>query len=71
MSIARWVILEIPAGLHAEVTFSRDIAPILYKRCVAIKEAVLSNKMPPWKTDPQYGQWSNDPRLSDFRDRRH
>ena len=72
-----------------EVTFNRDVAPILYKRCVAchrpgdiapmslltykdarpwaaaIKEAVLSRKMPPWKADPHYGQWSNDPRLSD------
>jgi hypothetical protein len=90
--IARLVILiGISAGatLLAEVTFSRDVAPILYKRCVAchrpgdvapmplltykdarpwaaaIKEAVLSRKMPPWKADPHYGQWSNDPRLSD------
>lgn len=71
------------------VTFSRDVAPILYRHCVechhpgdiapmslltyqstrpwasAIREAVLSRKMPPWKADPKYGQWSNDSRLSD------
>jgi hypothetical protein len=73
----------------AEVTFTRDIAPILYKHCVdchhpndialmslitysqvkpwaaSIKEAVLMRKMPPWKADPHYGKWSNDPSLSD------
>src|SRR5579862_2455532 len=73
----------------AEPTFTRDVAPILYKHCVgchhsndiapmplvtykearpwaaSIKEAVLSRKMPPWKADPHYGRWSNDPRLSD------
>lgn len=31
----------------------------------AIREAVLSRKMPPWKADPGYGEWSNDARLSD------
>lgn len=31
----------------------------------AIREAVLSRKMPPWKADPSYGHWSNDARLSD------
>lgn len=30
----------------------------------AIREAVLSRKMPPWKADPQFGHWSNDSRLS-------
>ena len=90
MSIAWCHLLPgIVVGLHAEITFTRDVAPILYKRCVgchrpgdvapmslltykdarpwtaAIKEAVLSRKMPPWKADPHYGQWSNDPRLSD------
>jgi hypothetical protein len=76
------------AALAGEVTFSRDVAPILYKRCVtchrpgdiapmslltykdarpwaaAIKEAVLSRKMPPWKADPHYGKWANDPSLT-------
>ena len=31
----------------------------------AIKEAVLTGKMPPWKADPAYGRWSNDARLSE------
>ena len=72
----------------AELTFSHDVAPILYQHCVkchhqgdiapmslltyketrpwaaAIREAVLSHKMPPWGADPHVGQWSNDPRLS-------
>lgn len=26
----------------------------------AIREAVLSRQMPPWKADPHYGKWSND-----------
>ncbi|HEY3738900.1 MAG TPA: hypothetical protein VGL53_03600 [Bryobacteraceae bacterium] len=73
----------------ADVTFTRDIAPILYKHCVvchhagdvapmslityrevkpwasAIREQVLTKKMPPWKADPHYGVWSNDPSLSE------
>ncbi|MBV9269153.1 MAG: cytochrome c [Acidobacteriaceae bacterium] len=71
------------------LTFSHDVAPILYKHCVAchhpgdiapmslmtyqdarpwaaaIRQAVVSRKMPPWLADPAVGQWSNDPRLSD------
>jgi hypothetical protein len=31
----------------------------------AIRQAVVTRKMPPWKADPKYGSWSNDPRLSD------
>jgi len=70
------------------VTFTRDVAPILYKHCVAchhpndiapmslltykdarpwaasIHQAVVTGKMPPWKADPHFGKWSNDPRLS-------
>ncbi len=48
-----------------------DIAPmslLTYKDAkpwaAAIKEAVLTRKMPPWKADEHYGTWSNDPRLS-------
>lgn len=48
-----------------------DIAPmslLTYKEArpwaAAIQEAVLSKKMPPWKADPHYGKWSNDPSLS-------
>jgi hypothetical protein len=29
-----FVLLGLPIGLYAEVTFTRDVAPILYKRCV-------------------------------------
>jgi len=81
-----YVFLIFPAV--AEVTFTHDVAPILYRHCVAchhpndiapmslitykevkpwaasIKEAVLMRKMPPWKADPHYGKWSNDPTLS-------
>ncbi len=77
-----------PVWAAPEVTFSRDVAPILYRHCVschhandiapmslmsykearpwaaAIKEAVLLRKMPPWKADPHYGKWSNDPSLT-------
>ncbi|MBV9939537.1 MAG: hypothetical protein JO150_13600 [Acidobacteriaceae bacterium] len=73
----------------AEVTFSHDVAPILYKHCVschhpndiapmslltykdarpwaaAIKQAIVTGVMPPWKADPKYGHWSNDARLSE------
>jgi hypothetical protein len=31
----------------------------------AIKEAVVSKKMPPWFADPRYGDFRNDPRLSE------
>jgi hypothetical protein len=31
----------------------------------AIKEAVLTRKMPPWKADAHYGKWSNDASLTD------
>jgi hypothetical protein len=72
----------------ANLTFSHDVAPILYQHCVqchhpgdiapmslltykevrpwaaAIREAVASRKMPPWRADPHVGQWSNDPTLS-------
>jgi len=73
-----------PLLLAGEVTFNRDVAPILYHRCTtchhandiapmslitykearpwaaAIREAVLTRQMPPWKADPHYGAWSND-----------
>ena len=49
-----------------------DIAPmslLTYKDtrpwAASIRQAVLTHKMPPWKADPHFGQWSNDPRLSD------
>src|ERR1700741_1889287 len=30
----------------------------------AIRQAVLTKKMPPWFADPHYGKFSNDPSLS-------
>jgi hypothetical protein len=72
-----------------EVTFSKDIAPILYENCVychrpgeiapfsmlsykearpwakAMKEEVVSRRMPPWFADPHVGSFTNDKRLSD------
>src|SRR5499426_4610085 len=30
----------------------------------SIREKVLSREMPPWHADPQVGQFSNDPRLT-------
>ena len=49
-----------------------DIAPmslLTYKEArpwaAAMREAVITRKMPPWKADPHFGKWSNDPRLSD------
>jgi mono/diheme cytochrome c family protein len=76
-------------GSQKPLTFSHDVAPILYKHCVgchhpgdiapmslltykdarpwaaAMRQAVVSRKMPPWLADPAIGRWSNDPRLSD------
>ncbi|MCI0423380.1 MAG: cytochrome c [Acidobacteria bacterium] len=71
-----------------EITFSKDVAPILYHRCVschqpddiapmslvrysearpwakAIRQAVVTRRMPPWHADPRYGRFENDPSLS-------
>src|SRR5712664_3079197 len=78
----------LPAALAAAPTFTKEVAPILYQRCVAchrpndiapmslldyksarpwakaIREAVLTRKMPPWFADPHWGSFSNDARLS-------
>lgn len=50
---------------------ANDIAPMslmTYKEAkpwaAAIRQAVLTKKMPPWKADPHYGKWSNDFSLS-------
>jgi hypothetical protein len=72
----------------SELTFSKDVAPILYNKCVschhpgdiapmslltysstrpwarAIRQAVLTKRMPPWHADPHYGVFENDPTLS-------
>jgi hypothetical protein len=71
-----------------EVTFHKDVLPILQKRCQechrqgevapmkftsykearpwakAIKEAVVTRRMPPWHADPHYGKFANDRSLS-------
>src|ERR1041385_2780602 len=56
------------AGCH----HPNDIAPMSmlnYREtrpwAAAIRESVLSKKMPPWKADPRYGTWSNDWSLRD------
>ncbi len=48
-----------------------DIAPMplsTYEEvkpwAAAIREAVLTRKMPPWLADPRYGRWANDARLT-------
>ncbi len=48
-----------------------DIAPmslLSYKEArpwaAAIRQAVVTRKMPPWKADPHFGKWSNDSTLS-------
>jgi len=70
------------------ITFSKEVLPILQKRCQdchrpgeaapmslltysdarpwakAIRQAVLTKKMPPWFADPAYGHFANDRSLS-------
>ena len=91
----RTVSLALGFGLTAlaatrgsEVTFHKDVLPILQKRCQgchrpgeigpmsllsyqearpwakAIREAVLTKKMPPWFADPQHGKFENDRSLA-------
>jgi hypothetical protein len=69
-------------------TFAKDVAPILYEKCVgchrpgevapmslltyaearpwlkAIRAKVVSREMPPWHADPQFGEFRNDPTLT-------
>lgn len=71
-----------------DVTFHRDVMPILQSRCHAchrsgqmapmalttfeearpwaraIREAVVTRKMPPWFADPRYGHFANDRSLT-------
>src|SRR6185503_19000937 len=72
----------------ADITFSKEIAPIFYQRCTtchhpndiapmslityrdarpwakAIRDAVVTGKMPPWYADPHYGTFENNPGLT-------
>ena len=81
------VLLALPA-MAQQVTFYRDVLPILQNRCQechrqgqmapmafstyqqtrpwakAIREAVLTRKMPPWFADPCCGKFSNDRSLT-------
>ncbi len=76
----------LPTSKH--VSFSKDVAPILYKSCASchkpddiapfsvlsykdvrpwaksIREKVINREMPPWSADPRYGDFSNNPSLS-------
>lgn len=76
------------ASIPKQVTFQRDVLPVLQKNCQschrpgeaapisfltykdvrpfakAIKEAVLTKRMPPWFADPHAGKFANDPSLS-------
>ena len=78
------------ANTTPEVTYTKDVAPILYQHCVvchhpndiapmslmnykevrpwakAIREKVVQRIMPPWHADAKFGEYRNDPRLSDF-----
>jgi hypothetical protein len=93
MNRAVWILIA--AGVCAwgattptEVTFHKDVEPILQKHCQechrpgeiapfsllsyqdarpwskAMREDVLSKKMPPWFADPHYGHFLNDRSLS-------
>src|SRR5215510_4845014 len=94
ISFAGFTSLLLEAANHTpppvkEVTYTRDVAPILFKNCVVchrpndiapmslmtydevlpfarmIQASVVQRKMPPWHSDPAFGEFSNDSRLSD------
>jgi copper type II ascorbate-dependent monooxygenase-like protein len=82
------LILTASLAAGADVTFNKDVLPILQDKCqachrpgeaapmsfltyketrpwaAAMREAVLSHKMPPWHADPAHGRFSNERRLS-------
>jgi hypothetical protein len=81
-------VLSLAASAPSQITFTKDVLPIMQKRCQgchrpgevapmsfltynevrpwakAIREAVLTKKMPPWFADPHYGKFSNDRSLA-------
>ena len=81
-------LVSFAAGVPSSVTFTKDVLPVMQKRCQAchrpgevapmsfltyqearpwakaIREAVLTRKMPPWFADPHYGKFANDRSLS-------
>ena len=82
------LLVAVPASA-ADITFSRDVAPILNRHCVgchrageiapmslmtyrearpwarSIARVVAGRQMPPWFASPDYGEWANDPSLSE------
>jgi len=76
------------ATVSSQITFNKDVLPVMQKRCQAchrpgevapmsfltykdvrpwakaIREAVLTRKMPPWFADPHYGKFANDRSLN-------
>src|SRR6187401_2395632 len=86
--LVTFLMIRVVAFAAAEdVTFNKDVLPILQKNCQvchrpgeigpmsfltyegtrpwakAIKEAVLTRKMPPWFADPEVGHFANERRL--------
>ena len=83
LGVAAW-----PASVPKEVTFHKDVEPIMQAHCQechrageiapfslmtykdarpwakAIKQDVVTKKMPPWFADPQFGHFSDDRSLS-------
>jgi hypothetical protein len=81
-------VVSYAASAPSQITFTKDVLPIMQKRCQnchrpgevapmsfltysevrpwakAIREAVLTKKMPPWFADPHYGKFSNDRSLA-------
>lgn len=81
-------VVSFAASAPSQITFTKDVLPIMQKRCQnchrpgevapmsfltysevrpwakAIREAVLTKKMPPWFADPHYGKFSNDRSLA-------
>ncbi|MBZ5595938.1 MAG: thiol-disulfide isomerase [Acidobacteriia bacterium] len=81
-------VLSYAASAPSQTTFTKDVLPIMQKRCQtchrpgevapmsfltysevrpwakAIREAVLTRKMPPWFADPHYGKFENDRSLA-------
>jgi hypothetical protein len=80
--------VSLAASAPSQITFTKDVLPIMQKRCQnchrpgevapmsfltynevrpwakAIREAVLTKKMPPWFADPHYGKFANDRSLT-------
>jgi hypothetical protein len=84
-----WMSPRVTPAAAPEATFTRDVAPILFEKCVAchrpgeaapmplrtyqearpfaraMKDRVVSRRMPPWPADRTVGSFANDPSLTD------